>query len=407
MVSCNISAVADVERPKRGISELKKAGFENFFLDLNWYGKELKEKEEYLDDKYLEDKYAKLFRECEAAQCSVTLMRAPYCFPDMEYGSLRNLLTKLHKRSLALCARGHSSYLIIRPFSEGIAKEQQWEVNREIYLQLAEEAKRNHIMILLENRCEDMGGHLVRGLCTEPVKAVEWVDELNRLAKAECFGFCMDVGACNLCGQDMQYFTRVLGHRLRAVVLRDCDGHQEASMLPFTSVSKGQAQTDWLGLLRGLRDIGYNGQLILDMTDTISAFSQLLRPSLFSFAKSVCDYFVWQLSMEEVLKKYASIVLFGAGNMCRNYMKCFGEKYPPLFTCDNNKNLWGTKFCGLEVKPPEALLSLPEESGIFICNIYYKEIAGQLREMGLRKIEFFNDECMSSFYFDRIERESL
>ena len=36
--------------------------------------------------------------------------------------------------------------------------------------------------------------------------------------------------------------------------------------------------------------------------------------------------------------------------MCRNYMKCYGEKYPPKFTCDNNPKLWGTNFCGLEVK---------------------------------------------------------
>ena len=91
--------------------------------------------------------------------------------------------------------------------------------------------------------------------------------------------------------------------------------------------------------------------------------------------------------------------------MCRNYMKCYGEKYPPLFTCDNSQKLWETEFCGLTVKPPETLAALPEDCAVFICNIYYREIEEQLRRMGLKNpIAFFNDEYMPSFYFDRVER---
>ncbi len=89
--------------------------------------------------------------------------------------------------------------------------------------------------------------------------------------------------------------------------------------------------------------------------------------------------------------------------MCRNYMKNYGEKYPPLYTCDNNSKLWGTIFEGIEVKSPEELKKLPADCGIFICNIYYSEIEAQLREMGIENIEYFNDEYMPSYYFDRLE----
>lgn len=133
-------------------------------------------------------------------------------------------------------------------------------------------------------------------------------------------------------------------------------------------------------------------------------FSPLLRPQLLVLAKSVAEYFKWQIQIETALKKYSSVVLFGAGNMCRNFMKCYGDKYPPLFTCDNNSSLWGSTFCGLEVKAPETLRELPENCGVFICNIYYREIEQQLREMGVANIEFFNDEYMPTFPFDRIER---
>ena len=90
--------------------------------------------------------------------------------------------------------------------------------------------------------------------------------------------------------------------------------------------------------------------------------------------------------------------------MCRNYMKCYGKEFPPLFTCDNNKFRWGEWFEGLKIRPPEALKELDKDCAIFICNIYYKEIERQLRDMGLRNpIEFFNDEYMPSYYFDRLD----
>jgi hypothetical protein len=119
-------------------------------------------------------------------------------------------------------------------------------------------------------------------------------------------------------------------------------------------------------------------------------------------AMSVANYFKWQIEIENLLKKYQSIVLFGAGNMCRNFMKCYGEEYPPLYTCDNNPGIWGTEFCGLEVKSPDSLLKLPDDCGVFICNIYYREIEKQLLDMGIQNIEFFNDEYMPSYFFDRL-----
>ena len=47
------------------------------------------------------------------------------------------------------------------------------------------------------------------------------------------------------------------------------------------------------------------------------------------------------------------------------------------------------------VKDPEELRGLPKDCAIFICNIYYEEIAEQLRGMGLENpVEYFNDEYL-------------
>lgn len=90
--------------------------------------------------------------------------------------------------------------------------------------------------------------------------------------------------------------------------------------------------------------------------------------------------------------------------MCRNYMKNYGEEFPPLFTCDNNSSRWGEEFCGLTIKAPEELKKLPPDCAVFICNVYYREIEAQLRSMGIKNpIEYFNDEYMPTFYTERID----
>ena len=291
---------------------------------------------------------------------------------------------------------------MVRPICFRGGEEDLWRVNRDFYLGLAGAARENGVKILLANQYVLRNGHAVRGVCSDGEQAARWVDRLNQEAGGELFGFCMDVGVCSLCGQDMYEFACELGTRVEAVIYRDCDGLQEGSMLPFTAACHGQPRTDWLSLIRGLRQCGFDGWILLNMFDTAASFSPLLRPQLMSLARACGEYFKWQLEIENVLKKYDAIVLFGAGNMCRNYMKCYGEAYPPLFTCDNNKNIWGTDFCGLEVRPPEALRNLPDNCGVLICNIYYREIEEQLKSMGIEHVEFFNDEYMPTFHFDRL-----
>lgn len=424
-------------RPGQGVMDMAAAGFEHVLLDLpmfcsSWelenFGKKQKKmgvitspesaskpfvsqnpSQLYEDMKLMLDQYKK-------ASLSTPIARAPHLPRDTKREDLTPLLIKLVQESIKICGKTGCKYIIVKPLtsltkrspavlSSHTEAEDEWQTNRNFYLTLASTARQQNVTILLENQCRDINGHLVRGLCSDPDEACAWVDKLNQEAGEERFGFCVDAGSCNLCGQNMQEFITSMGRRIKAVILRDCDGQKESSMLPFTCSGFGQTNTDWLGLIRGLRSVSFDGQLILDFATTACSFSPLLRPQLLQLAKAVGEYFKWQIEMEHLLKRHGSIVLFGAGNMCRNYMKCYGSAYPPLFTCDNNPKLWGTFFCGLEVKPPESLKQLPKDCVIFICNIYYREIERQLRDMGIQNhIQFFNDEYMPSFYFDRLER---
>lgn len=418
-IVCAPAGIVDIYRPTQGIIDIKQAGFHNIMIDASLCCSEHeienigKKKKQQLDKEYvlvsehpeeLVSTLTPFLQAYKKEELSATIAYAPYLKRDTKHIDLTKLLVTLTEESIKLCGKIGCSYLVVRPLFAGIHTGEEWEENRRYYLNFLEIARENNVMILLENQCSDKNGHMVRGVCADPREAAEWIDRLNEEAGEERFGFCMDVGACSLCGQNMQEFTMALGARIKAVRLRDCDGNQEASMLPFTCVNQHQPQTDWLNVIRGLRQIGFDGQLILDFADTAGGFSPILRPQLMQLAGSVAEYFKWQIELENLLKKYQSIVLFGAGNMCRNYMKCYGEQYPPLFTCDNNRSLWGSGFCGLEVRPPKSLLELPKDCAIFICNIYYREIERQLRDLGVENpIEFFNDEYMPSFYFDRLK----
>lgn len=417
---CSPTGMLNPSCPNSSVIDLKNAGFENVLLDLavccspyelEHYG-ESKTEEEERDRTLITEKpsemalfFEKMHKACKEYGLSLPMARAPFLMRDTKRADLTELLYQIHTECIRFCGRLGCQKLIIRPIFSGLSYGEEWEANRSYYLRLAKTAQEENVMILLENQCRSVSGHLMRGVCSDPVTATEWIDALNQEIGEPFFGFCMDVGVCNLCGQDMHEFATVLGNRIKAVLLRDCDGHKESSLLPFTCVHGGKPQTDWLGLIRGLREADFDRDLILSMEDTAIGFSPLLRPQLLALARAVAEYFKWQIEIENLLKKYQSIVLFGAGNMCRNYMKCYGEQYPPLFTCDNNQKAWGTNFYGLEVRPPESLKNLPKDCGIFICNIYYREIEKQLLKMGIAKeqIAYFNDEYMPSFYFDRLK----
>lgn len=276
--------------------------------------------------------------------------------------------------------------------------------NREYYAWLGGLASELGISLLFTNQLDNVGGHIVRGSLADGREMAQWVDSLNAAVGTEVFGVNFHTGNANLCGQDMQMFIREVGHRLKAVTVCDNDGRHYASLLPFSTFRRGEYATDWLSLIRGMRDVDFDGSLIFEANDTIYGYSPLLRPHVLQLAKAVADYLAWQVSLELEMKRHDKIVLFGAGNMCRNYMKNYGDKYPPLFTCDNNSARWGEMFCGLEIKNPQVLRDLPDDVCVFICNVYYREIEAQLRELGVKNIAFFNDEYMPTFHYDRLER---
>ncbi len=402
-VSVSAAGLVNLQRPRQDIKGLWEAGIESLVLDYGVFAYAGHIGREGYRPDHMRRYYERFLAESKGRGMKLPVAKAPFMGVKAEGRDLNGITRRLDKDCVRACEEAGCKSIIVQPLFLGLDRRKAWEANRGFYLELAGQCRDRETRILLINQYGDLNGKPVRGLMSEGGEAARRVDELNDRLGMERFGFCLDVGYCNLCGQDVQAFVEALGNRLGAVILKENDGRVDVRRLPFTEgFGAGAPCADWLGLIRGLRNTGFDGHLILEPMETVLTLSPLLRPYVLPLVKAVGDYFVMQVGIENMLKKYQTIALFGAGNMCRNYMKCYGEKYPPLFTCDNNRDLWGGELEGLKIKSPEALRELPEGSGVIICNTYYREIEEQLRCMEIENIGYFNDEYMPSFYFDRL-----
>lgn len=409
-----------VPRTKGAISIdwLAKAGIQNIALDLRQYCSEyeLENREKFMEiaakqpesefislaPERLLEKADKLIAQSRELGLKNTISTVPSLPWNTERDDLEWLVRELARQSIQAGKRAGCRYIILNPLVKAMEKQEEWEKNFEFYLSFSADLSGTGGCILVPDHYRQHNGHLVRGGFSDPYILKRFVDELNAEAQCERYGICVDMGICNLLGQNPHEFLKLLGGRVKAVVIRENNGATDNALLPFSVSDHSVSQMDWHGIIRGLRDIDFDGQLIFDFRGTLMAYSHLLRADLDVFIKKLMDYLVWQIRMEHVMKKYSSRVLFGAGNMCRNYMENYGDKYPPLFTCDNNANLWETELYGLTVKNPEALRELPEDCGIFICNTYYRQIEEQLHAMGIAgNIEFFSDEYMPPLSSER------
>lgn len=394
-VGLSTTSILDLDNPKKYMNYISDAGFHSMMLDLSvFYTK-------YNLENHGTGKLAvdveKLYEQFDTfveqgVDCSICFnsVYTPHLRWDTKRTDLNELLLQIGKKCIGVCRRVNCQYIIVQPLFAGIMKTDRWQDNYRYYLELGKQAQKENVCILLENQCDNINGHLVRGMCTDISATSKLIDVLNKELDSEAFGFCLDTAVCSLCGQDMGEMILELDKRLKAVLVREGDGIHEMGRLP----SIGGSNMGWLSLVRGLRQIEYDGLLIMDAGYTLQQFSHLLRPQIYPLIKSVADFFCWQIEMEKQVKKYPVRVLFGAGKMCQSYMKCYGQSYPPLFICDNNPQLWGAKVCGLDVKSPESLQQLPKDCGVIICNVFYEEIADQLGAMGIRNIATFNDEYM-------------
>lgn len=423
ILSCDTYGVVDPKRPGQGIGDILNSDFKSITLDIRSYleegvlrflnkrkklsGPELDVKAIVDDPEVLMERINDVRKRLEGKDLNIDAIIAPSLPPDGSRPDLGGFMIEMAKKSIDIAIMTGAEFAVVPPISVRNSTNEEKTQNRDFYLELADYLKskgETGLKLLLVNRSICFNGHFIRGAFTDPAEAVNWIECLNEAVGTETFAFCLDIGTCTVCGQYTDEVISFLGNHIKMVLLCDNDGDENLMCMPLSYKSVGGLTGDWNGTISGLREIGFDGILTMELRDTVTAYSVMLRPELMRLAFKVGEFIKWQIEMENSLKKYKNIVLFGAGNMCLNYMKNYGGKYPPLFTCDNNSALWDTEFGGLMVQNPETLKELPEDTAVFICNLYYREIEKQLKDLGVEHIEYFSDEYLNNVNMNRVIR---
>ena len=95
------------------------------------------------------------------------------------------------------------------------------------------------------------------------------------------------------------------------------------------------------------------------------------------------DYLAWQIHMADAMKKYDHIVLFGAGNMCRNYLTNYGEQYPPFSLVIITQNVGDKISMACPFDHRRNCLTYLKILG-FLYVMYYREIRNSWRRWANR-----------------------
>ncbi|MBO4410519.1 MAG: sugar phosphate isomerase/epimerase [Spirochaetales bacterium] len=251
----------------RAYEIIKKAGFDAVDVGFDDMATMEQVKALQVDERWLrkgDDFDMNMFREFKEASRKYGLdnFQAHSPFPSLVFEgdeAYNDGLLEMLKKSIAACDYIDCRNLVIHPFyysfEHAMDAETEKKVNIERFSMLIPTARKYGITILLENLFSKYNNKRYEACCSNIDTACWYIDELNRIAGQEMFGFCMDTGHLHLLGKD-QYATMVkLGKRIKAFHVHDNDGNSDQHVAPYMGT------IIWNRFIQGLHDIGFNSTL--------------------------------------------------------------------------------------------------------------------------------------------------
>ncbi len=242
------------------------------------------------------------------------------------------------------------------------------------------------IQVCIENGYDFDGIRYARNGLTSATELKRFVEELNEANGVRCFYVAINTGHANIFAMNVGQMITELGALVKVIHLNDNDGKYDMHQLPFTfTTGRGDLATNWYGIAKALYHTKYDGYVVFDVEGVFSSIPEAIVPQTLKVLYGIIEEWEYFADIENRLNQPdKEIILFGAGAMFENYMKLWGEKYPPSFLVDNNPATWGTERHGIKIKSPEEIRNVePERRNVFICNMYYREIKAQLDNMGI------------------------
>lgn len=271
-------------------------------------------------------------------------MHAPY--PVCVYGRGKQneyMESVVIPKSILLAEFLGVPYVIVHPFKlqYHVGIEEEKRQNVEYFQMLIPLLKQCHVKVCFENLYEGVGMHITEGVCADPEDAVWYIDTLNAHAGEELFGFCLDTGHLQLTKRDPYSFIKRLGHRLKCLHLHENDAWADLHQMPYTFGENKDSGLDWDGILRGLKEIGFEGTLSFETFPCVNSFP---KPMTETVLKTICGIgrsFAERIGEPETEQSRTPLRLgiIGTGRIAKRFVSALSSVENVQLTCVYNPNL--------------------------------------------------------------------
>ena len=291
-----------------GMKAIKDAGFEA--IDFGglcghypWGDAQEEKPCVFFDD---EEQVSALMKEYKEAADKYGIEFGQFHAPHPSYYPRKPIATKIQqdtiRKSIKACGEVGCRYIIIHPCFDGstrfpsLTKEEEYQINIEFYSSLIPLLKEYNVICCLENMWSQdwKSKKIYTASCSDMSEACRYIDELNAIAGEKRFAFCLDVGHLLLLGIDPCNAIEMLGDRLETLHIHDNDGVDDNHIAPFLGVC------NWNRFIKGLRTIGYKGNLNFETDGFNSKFPLELVPDALKLLGATAGYLRDKVQAEDV-----------------------------------------------------------------------------------------------------------
>ena len=157
------------------------------------------------------------------------------------------------------------------------------EISMEFFNKLIPYAKAAGVKIAIENmwNYDYVRGRICPTVCSEAAELADYIDTLG----TDVFGACLDLGHSLLTYEHPHEAIRFLGDRLLTVHIQDVDGVNDLHTVPYLGIC------DWKECAKAFKDIGFKGDLNMEIGGFLGAFPDELTVEAHKFAFLVIKHF--------------------------------------------------------------------------------------------------------------------
>lgn len=267
----------------------------------------------------------------------------------------------------------------------------------------AEDISRSPVRIFVENGYgKNEKSQIINNSCNNASLLKTLVDQCNAKINGRRIGVCLNIGYGNLVGNNIGGMIEILGNRIELIHISDNDGIRDQGQLPYTfTKGRGQLTTNWYGIIGTLARHQYTGGLIFCLDGLWKTSPPELYPAWYRLIGAMGREWERVLMFEQFLKSKDCRIMFGAGIVFENYMKAWGDSYPPSFVVDNNESLWGKYRCGILVRSPQTIFEYEESRRTVLICTNYCAVEKQLCSMGIAALRY-DDKYFYKYLGDEI-----